>query len=131
MNPGHLGVASVIEKAPVAIDAMGCQKEIAAQIRQQKGHFLLRLKGNQPTLQADLEVFFDEAGEESFVGVSPRRRGSTSAVIVPGPSRWRRPSAVIGPVKTRSMTSWMLHLGKTPGAGTIATASPIWLPFDA
>jgi predicted transposase YbfD/YdcC len=59
-----------IEKATVTIDAMGCQKEIAAQIRQQKGHFVLGLKGNQPTLQADLQVLFDEAAECDFVGVN-------------------------------------------------------------
>ncbi len=33
--------------ATVTIDAMGCQKEIAAQIRRQKGHYVLALKGNQ------------------------------------------------------------------------------------
>jgi predicted transposase YbfD/YdcC len=59
-----------IQRATVTIDAMGCQKEIAAQIRQQKGHFVLGLKGNQPTLQADLQVLFDEAAERDFAGVS-------------------------------------------------------------
>jgi len=58
------------QKATVTIDAMGCQKEIAAQILQQKGHFVLGLKGNQPTLQADLQVLFDEAAERDFAGVS-------------------------------------------------------------
>lgn len=58
-----------IQKATVTIDAMGCQKEIAAQVRQQKGHYVLGLKGNQPTLQADLQVLFDEAAEQDFVGV--------------------------------------------------------------
>lgn len=38
----------------VTIDAMGCQKEIAAQIRAQKGHYLLALKGNQAGLEEDL-----------------------------------------------------------------------------
>jgi predicted transposase YbfD/YdcC len=59
-----------IEKATVTIDALGCQKEIAAQIRQQKGHFVLGLKGNQPTLQADLQVLFDAAAERDFAGVN-------------------------------------------------------------
>jgi predicted transposase YbfD/YdcC len=59
-----------IERATVTIDAMGCQKEIAAQIRKQKGHSVLGLKGNQPTLQADLQALFDEATEADFAGVS-------------------------------------------------------------
>lgn len=53
----------------VTIDAMGCQKEIAAQIRQQKGHYLLALKGNQGTLAEDMEQFYEEAVEQQFAGV--------------------------------------------------------------
>ena len=36
-----------IRGSTITIDAMGCQVEIAQQIRDQKGHFLLGLKGNQ------------------------------------------------------------------------------------
>lgn len=54
----------------VTIDAMGCQKEIAAQIRDQKGHYVLGLKGNQPTLEADMQKLFDAAVERDFEGVS-------------------------------------------------------------
>lgn len=36
--------------AIVTIDAMGCQKEIAAQIRQEKADYVLQLKGNHPNL---------------------------------------------------------------------------------
>jgi predicted transposase YbfD/YdcC len=39
----------------VTIDAMGCQKTIAAQIRQQGGDYLLSVKGNQPTLEEIVE----------------------------------------------------------------------------
>lgn len=45
----------------VTIDAMGCQKEIAAQIREQKGHYLLGVKGNQPGLEADMTQLMIEA----------------------------------------------------------------------
>ena len=47
----------------VTIDAMGCQKEIAAQIREQKGHYVLGLKGNQAGLEADMAQLMDEAIE--------------------------------------------------------------------
>lgn len=44
--------------AIVTIDAMGCQKEIAAQIRDEGGHYLLAVKGNQENLLADIEACF-------------------------------------------------------------------------
>jgi len=47
--------------ALVSIDAMGCQKGIAAQIRDQGGDYLLAVKDNQPTLHADLQASFEQA----------------------------------------------------------------------
>jgi predicted transposase YbfD/YdcC len=40
----------------VTIDAMGCQKEIASQVREQKGHYVLAVKGNQPGLEEDMRT---------------------------------------------------------------------------
>jgi hypothetical protein len=45
----------------VTIDAMGCQREIAAQIVRQEGHYLLAVKENQPTLYATVKALMDEA----------------------------------------------------------------------
>jgi predicted transposase YbfD/YdcC len=42
----------------VSIDAMGCQKKIAAQITDQGGDYLLAVKGNQPTLLEAIETAF-------------------------------------------------------------------------
>ena len=53
----------------VTIDAMGCQKEIAAQIREQKGHYVLALKGNQSGLQEDMQRVFEQALDNDFQGV--------------------------------------------------------------
>jgi predicted transposase YbfD/YdcC len=47
--------------ALVSIDAIGCQKVIAEQIRQQGGDYLLAVKDNQPTLHADIQTEFDKA----------------------------------------------------------------------
>jgi predicted transposase YbfD/YdcC len=44
----------------VTIDAMGCQKEIARQIVEQGGEYLLALKENQGTLYEDVALFFQE-----------------------------------------------------------------------
>ena len=43
-----------LKDCTVTIDAMGCQKEIAAQIRERKGHYVLALKGNQSGLEEDM-----------------------------------------------------------------------------
>lgn len=45
----------------ITIDAMGCQKEIVKQIREQEGDYVIALKGNQGTLHAEAENFFQQA----------------------------------------------------------------------
>ena len=50
----------------VTIDAMGCQTEIAAQIREQKGHYVLALKGNQSGLADDMQQLFEQGMETDF-----------------------------------------------------------------
>jgi predicted transposase YbfD/YdcC len=55
-----------IEGAIVTIDAMGCQREIAQQILDQKADYVLALKGNQGTLREDVEVFAAEQKANGF-----------------------------------------------------------------
>ncbi|MCI0356497.1 MAG: ISAs1 family transposase [Acidobacteria bacterium] len=52
-----------LKGAIVSIDAMGCQKEIAAQIVNEEGDYLLAVKDNQPHLAAALAEFFQERHE--------------------------------------------------------------------
>ena len=52
-----------ISGAIVTIDAMGCQKEIAAQIRQGDGDYVLAVKQNQPTLYEQVNQAIEEALE--------------------------------------------------------------------
>jgi len=66
-----------LKGATVTIDAMGCQKEIAAQIRQQKGHYLLQVKGNQPKLEELLVDYFSKCLETDFAGVEHERHETT------------------------------------------------------
>ena len=49
-----------LRSATVSIDAMGCQREIAQQIIDGGGHYLLGLKGNQGTLHDDVRLFFEK-----------------------------------------------------------------------
>jgi len=55
--------------AVVTIDALGCQKEIARQILNAHGHYLLQVKENQPTLREKLQSLFTEARLDNFKGV--------------------------------------------------------------
>ena len=54
----------------VTIDAMGCQTEIASQIREQKGHYVLALKGNQSGLQEDMQRLYEQAIDSDFAGLA-------------------------------------------------------------
>ena len=47
-----------IEESVVSIDAIGTQTAIAEQIRRQKGHYLLSVKGNQNELMKDIQCAF-------------------------------------------------------------------------
>ena len=58
-----------VKKAIVTIDAMGCQKEIAAQIKDQKADYVLAVKDNQPTLHADVQALFLQGMETDFSGM--------------------------------------------------------------
>ena len=55
--------------ALVTIDALGCQTAIAQQIRDQGGDYLLTVKANQPTLQAEIQAAFEQAFETDYAGL--------------------------------------------------------------
>jgi predicted transposase YbfD/YdcC len=55
-----------IEGAIVTIDAMGCQRNIAAKIVGKNADYVLALKGNQSTLREDVEVFAAEQKANGF-----------------------------------------------------------------
>ena len=55
--------------ALVSIDAIGCQKAIAQQIRDAGGDYLLAVKDNQPTLHADIQAAFEDALAAGLEGV--------------------------------------------------------------
>ena len=59
-----------IKKAVVSIDAMGCQREIAGQIKTQGGDYVLAVKDNQPTLHEKVRHLLDEAVLDGFAGMS-------------------------------------------------------------
>jgi predicted transposase YbfD/YdcC len=54
--------------AVVTADALSCQMHIAALITQAGGDYLLKVKGNQPVLEAQLQTVVEEARLENFQG---------------------------------------------------------------
>lgn len=54
----------------VTIDAMGCQKEIAAQVISNEADYVLSLKGNQGQLHEDTQEMFDYFQKTSFKEVA-------------------------------------------------------------
>jgi predicted transposase YbfD/YdcC len=58
-----------VSGAMVSIDAMGCQKEIAAKIREGGGDYVLSVKDNQPHLLEDIQQCFEKGLDTGFAGL--------------------------------------------------------------
>jgi predicted transposase YbfD/YdcC len=56
-----------IKGAIITIDAMGCQRDIAAKIVDGGADYMLAVKDNQPTLRADVEAVFSRAAPRTSV----------------------------------------------------------------
>jgi len=59
--------------AVVTIDAMGCQKEIAAKIRARGCHYVLAVKDNQPNLLTDIQESLVRGDETDYAGMAHDR----------------------------------------------------------
>jgi predicted transposase YbfD/YdcC len=70
-----LAEAGQLKGALVSIDAMGCQVEIADRIVAHKADYLLALKGNQPTLEADVADYFRTAPQAELASKTTVEKG--------------------------------------------------------
>lgn len=103
--------------AIVTIDAAGCQTENARLIREGGGHYLLAVKGNQPTLQAAVGAVFARADAAGFDGVrfdhhtttevghGRREERSVSVIYDPVglPPEWPDAAAVVSVLRERTV----------------------------
>jgi len=92
-----------LEGAIVTIDAMGCQKEIAAKIRQEKADYVLAVKGNQDHLEDDLISHFAARDEGTIRG---KRSVFESKGKAHGREEYRRYEAVPVPHTLRNREAW-------------------------
>jgi predicted transposase YbfD/YdcC len=75
-----------LEGCIVTIDAMGCQKEIAAAITEGGGDYVLALKANHSVLHQDVITTFSEGMDTHFKGISHQ----THATVEKGHGRIER-----------------------------------------
>jgi predicted transposase YbfD/YdcC len=89
--------------AIVTIDAMGCQKEIAAKIREKKADYVLAVKGNQEHLEEDIIAAFAAVDNGQS---PPRLRTHTEHAQGHGriETRWTQVMAV--PATLRHREAW-------------------------
>jgi predicted transposase YbfD/YdcC len=71
----HLAETKQLEGALVTIDAMGAQVDIAAKIIEHGAHYLLPLKGNQPTLEQEVAAYFRTAPAHECVTKTTVEKG--------------------------------------------------------
>ena len=105
-----------ISGALVTIDAMGCQKEIAEQIRERKADYALAVKQNQPTLYEQVEEAISEALEQDARDVDEHqtiekghgRRETRTYAIFPArsPSIRRTDGVISARWESRSRNGW-------------------------
>jgi len=67
-----------VDGAVVTIDAMGCQKKIAAQIVDQGGDYVLQLKGNQGGLHEETVLLFEEGLRDDGRGIASTTTATTN-----------------------------------------------------
>jgi predicted transposase YbfD/YdcC len=89
--------------AIVTIDAMGCQKEIAAKIREKQADYVLSAKGNQEHLEEDIMAAFAavDAGQST---VTPRTYTEQAQGHGRVETRWTQVMAV--PATLRNREAW-------------------------
>jgi len=99
--------------ATVTIDAMGCQTAIAAKIVEVGADYVLAVKGNQPTLHAELLEAFEKAAE-----LPPRE----SKVRKTTTKERRRGRDEVREYQIMPIPTWMTAAAAFLGATSIGTA---------
>ena len=105
-----------LKGATVTIDAMGCQREIAAKIIEKAADYVLALKGNQSSLRDDVELFFTSHKESPFKDMAVSRHQTLEKSH--------------GRIETRSVTAlnqidWLTKRHDWPGLKSIVMVESV------
>lgn len=106
-----------IKGAIVTIDAMGCQKDIAAKIRAGEADYVLAVKGNQEHLEEDIINHFERLDEGVEDGVPVSRYATNEKDH--GRQEQRYYQAVPVPDTLRNLAAW-------PDLRSICRATRVW-----
>lgn len=111
-----------IEGAIVTIDAAGCQKEIARQIVEQQGDYVLALKGNHEHLFADVQQAFAEHLNDETAEQGPGFYRHIEKKKTHGRQEERSCYAMPAPKSLRGFGDWkgLLTLVMVVGVRTVA-----------
>jgi predicted transposase YbfD/YdcC len=93
-----------VSGAIISIDAMGCQKEIAAKIRAADADYVLSVKDNQPRLLEDIQLTFAQGFETDCAGL----QYSSHQEVYQGHGRLERHSVhtILHPETIRDTELW-------------------------
>jgi predicted transposase YbfD/YdcC len=75
---GPLLEALSLQGRLVTLDALGCQKEIAAKIKEKRGDYVATLKQNHPTLEQAVRARFADGLRHDFHGQEHQRHDETA-----------------------------------------------------
>ena len=100
-----------LKGATVTIDAIAAHKPVAQQIIDRGGHYVLAVKGNQPTLNQAIRVELDDMIRDGFAGVQHDHHESTDADH--GRIETRR-------VWVTDQLDWLKQAGDWPGLASVA-----------
>ncbi len=97
----------------VTIDAMGCQREIAQQILDQKGDYVLALKGNQGALHQDVHLSVAAGRDDAYAGI----RHDQAETIEKGHGRIETRRALV--IDDQAVLAWLQERHAWPRLGAI------------
>ncbi len=114
--------ALFVEGAVITIDAMGCQKEIAKKIVDQKADYILSLKENQPNLYDDVVRSFENNVKSELIETEDFGHGrienrkyyiSNNLDFVHDTDSWEELHSIIKVVSTRTDKKTLVTVSET------------------
>jgi predicted transposase YbfD/YdcC len=111
----------------VTVDAMGCQKKIAKEIREADADYVLALKGNQETVHAEVKTFLDQTLVELQ---GPRLAGAKLSPAAAALAAWETVEKDHGRLEIRryyqsAELAWFADLAKWEGLQSVGMVEAI------
>lgn len=111
----------------VTVDAMGCQKKIAREIKEADADYVLALKGNQETVHAEVKTFLDQTVAELQEPCLPGAKRSPAAATL---ATWETVEKDHGRLEIRryyqsAELAWFADLAKWEGLQSVGLVEAV------